>query len=292
MSTILKALRRLEQERQQVTPRALREEVVLSRSRARTRPTWIAALVAVALLGFAGTWAALGRWRAASPEATAPASAALRVAPPAHPAASLPPSVATPPPPAASTAPAAAAAPPDVAIAAPGTTPATPPAPAAAGLPAADRAPASASGSDELLVRPMPRHRPRLLVEEDEAPAPPPQSGSEPPFAMHSAEPAAPAPPLSAAPGARPPSAVPDAEPAVPPAVATAAAAPFPLRVVRTSWHPHPDRRTAWVDVGGEAPRAVHEGDTVGRFVVREIEPDGVVFVDGSVEIRRAVGAR
>jgi hypothetical protein len=286
MSTILKALRRLEQERQQVTPRALREEVVLSRSRARTRPTWIAALVAVALLGFAGTWAALGRWRVAPPEATGAAPAALRGELPVRPAARPQPSVAAPPPPAASTAPAAAAAA-GVATAPSGPAAAPPPAPMAVELPAADRAPASAAAPDELFARPMPRHRPRLLVEEDEAPAPPPQSGSEPPFAVHDTQPAAPS---SAAPGARPPFAVPDAEPATAPAVA--AAAPFPLRVVRTSWHPHPDRRTAWVDLGGGAPRAVHEGDTVGRFVVREIEPDGVVFVDGSLEIRRAVGAR
>ena len=65
------------------------------------------------------------------------------------------------------------------------------------------------------------------------------------------------------------------------------------LRVLRTSWHPRPEKRTAWVQVPGAATaQAVHEGDRIGGLVVREIEPAAVVLSDGTNEIRRRVGSR
>jgi hypothetical protein len=67
---------------------------------------------------------------------------------------------------------------------------------------------------------------------------------------------------------------------------------PSGLRVVRTSWHPHADRRAAWVELGGSEAREVREGEQLGVWLVREIEPGGVVFADGMVELRRSVGER
>jgi hypothetical protein len=36
----------------------------------------------------------------------------------------------------------------------------------------------------------------------------------------------------------------------------------------------------------------VHEGDWVGAYEVRAIEPDGVLFADGPLLVHRAVGQR
>src|SRR5262249_12781021 len=64
------------------------------------------------------------------------------------------------------------------------------------------------------------------------------------------------------------------------------------LRVLRTSWHPRPEKRVAWVQApGAAAPQAVHEGDRVEGWLVREIEPAAVVLSDGAGGIRRDVGS-
>ena len=52
------------------------------------------------------------------------------------------------------------------------------------------------------------------------------------------------------------------------------------------------EKRVAWVQLAGGATTPVHEGDQVGSYRVREIEPAAVVFDDGGAEIRRNVGAR
>jgi hypothetical protein len=63
------------------------------------------------------------------------------------------------------------------------------------------------------------------------------------------------------------------------------------VRVTRTQWHPDPDRRIAWVEVEGKtALREVREGERIGPYLVREIEPAAVLFSEGSVEVRREVG--
>ncbi|MDJ0864801.1 MAG: hypothetical protein QNK03_01750 [Myxococcota bacterium] len=65
------------------------------------------------------------------------------------------------------------------------------------------------------------------------------------------------------------------------------------MSVERTSWHPRPARRIAWVRLPGDATaRELREGEKVGRFEVREIEPVAVLFSDGQIEFRRRVGAR
>ena len=82
---------------------------------------------------------------------------------------------------------------------------------------------------------------------------------------------------------------------APPPAVANRLRrAPVPeVFVLRTVWHPDAERRVAEVEVRGR-PEAVrlHEGDAVGPLVVGRIEPSGVVFLHEQVELRRRVGAR
>ena len=65
------------------------------------------------------------------------------------------------------------------------------------------------------------------------------------------------------------------------------------VTVVRTAWHPKPERRSAKVRIA-ETNELVtaREGDTVAGLVLREITPSAVVFSAGDVEIRRRVGEK
>ncbi|MBJ19013.1 MAG: hypothetical protein GY910_05990 [bacterium] len=63
------------------------------------------------------------------------------------------------------------------------------------------------------------------------------------------------------------------------------------IRVVRTSWHPRADRRSARIRLEAtEEILNLHEGDAVGGLVIKEISPSSVLFEVGEVEIRRRVG--
>jgi hypothetical protein len=63
------------------------------------------------------------------------------------------------------------------------------------------------------------------------------------------------------------------------------------VRVEQTFWHPRPDRRVAVLALPGrEQPLRVREGDAVGALVVSEIEPSGVVFTQQGQRVRRALG--
>jgi hypothetical protein len=63
--------------------------------------------------------------------------------------------------------------------------------------------------------------------------------------------------------------------------------------VERTIWHPLADRRVAMVSLGDGAEAVeLREGESLGPFVVGEIEPTGVFFYQGDQELRRRVGAR
>jgi hypothetical protein len=65
------------------------------------------------------------------------------------------------------------------------------------------------------------------------------------------------------------------------------------IEVLRTTWHPRPERRVARVRLAGRpAPLDVHEGDAVSTLVVKTIEPSGVLFLHGSQELRKGVGER
>jgi len=64
-----------------------------------------------------------------------------------------------------------------------------------------------------------------------------------------------------------------------------------PLTVKETVWHPDAARRFALVDPGdGSPPVQVHEGDAVGTLVVQEIKPSGVRFDHDGIEVDKAVG--
>jgi hypothetical protein len=66
---------------------------------------------------------------------------------------------------------------------------------------------------------------------------------------------------------------------------------PPEIRVARTVWHPTPGRRVATVQMEGRRGAIeVREGDALGTLVVLAIEPSGVVFLHGSERLRRGVG--
>ena len=76
-------------------------------------------------------------------------------------------------------------------------------------------------------------------------------------------------------------------------AVLVAASIPAPtpdILVTRTVWHPHAVRRMVRVAVSGGAPVELKEGGRFGLLEVDRIDPLGVVFRYGGVEIFRRVG--
>ncbi len=67
---------------------------------------------------------------------------------------------------------------------------------------------------------------------------------------------------------------------------------PIPdIEVVRTAWHPDPERRSARLRLmeSGELV-TLGEGDAAGALVIKEITPSSVLFSTGEIEIRRRVG--
>jgi hypothetical protein len=245
MSTILKALRRLEEQKADAAPKPLRDEVVLAPSRGRRSRRGLGLALAAGLaLAITG----------------ALAIAFVELAPTPEPAPiELPPAV---------------SASPESEAVAPAVEPETARAPEAAD-------PHEGADPDFDIVRPDPAAAARALtptplpriVDEPRAPSPsrampePAELPAEEELPVYEEEPLeeAPAPRV-----ARPGTAV---------------------RVARTQWHPSPERRIAWVEVeGSTALREVRQGERVGPYVVREIEPAGVVLVDGGVELRREVG--
>jgi hypothetical protein len=247
MSTILKALRRLEDQKAGAAPKPLRDEVVLAPAR-RAPPSgrllaWsigIASILAVAAgVGILGPRFEREVASETPPDVAAPAPADV------------------------------------VTVAAP-----EPAAPAAdAGAWSDDAAP------DFEIVRPDPAAAARPL-----APPPLPRLADDEPPASPERVAARPAP---EAPRRRAERALPAFEEELleEPPVAPVARKSAPVRVARTQWHPSPERRLAWVEVEGlTALREVREGERVGPYLVREIEPAAVLFGDGSVEVRREVG--
>lgn len=251
MSTILKALRRLEEQKSTGAERPLRDEVVLAPARSTRRSGWVRAVVAGVVLAAAGLLLlrALAPEREAVPQAAVerPALPAVAAAPPAE------------------TTTITISAPPAVAPSAVVPVPSAPrefeivrPDPSAPARPLAPL-PLPTIGEEEYAAEPVPepapvRAAPRVSVEEV-----PVEYVDEP---------------LEEAP-----------EPRV------VAKAGSPVRVARTLWHPTPERRLAWVEVDGQtALREVREGERVGPYLVREIEPTAVLFSQGDVEMRREVG--
>jgi hypothetical protein len=299
VSTILKALRRVEEERPATSSaprRAMRGDFVAGPDapppprRKRREPNWKlwGSLGAVVLL------AALVWWRMPR------ADEVVRSEPAVQPGATRGEARPGPPAPAQRS---ARAAPPPPAAPAPTPAPAAaPPAPAATAV--------AASGVPSEVVEQLP---PLGAALEAEAAPPavatvPPAVATVPPAAAivspgPSSEPPAAKPPAAAAAArvaAREPAPKPKPAPAAAAApVSRAAPQPAPTRapsapaiqVDRTSWHPKPERRIAWVRVEGlGAVRELHEGDAVGTLVVKEIRPSSVLFQHGAEQIQRRVG--
>jgi hypothetical protein len=252
LSTILKALRRLEEQKAGATPRPLREEVVLVPARRRSRRglvVAIAAAFAFALVGGGLVWIFdRAPVEVAEPVATTAPAPDVAAAPAPEPILAAVEERAT-----------------EVTVSAPQTT---------AGAIQQPIVPVPVSPPDFAVVRPgaqEPQERVASPIE--------PETPAYDEVVVER--------PSAAAP-------MPEVEPGfvdedVP--TARVARSQSPVHVERTQWHPSPERRVAWVEVEGmTALREVREGERVGPYVVREIEPAAVLFAEGSVELRREVG--
>jgi hypothetical protein len=303
VSSILKALQRVEQERPAGAPsaprRALRGDFVADkgkpllrrpRSRGPNLRLW-GSLAAILLLAGLVWWRLPDRTGrevvAAAPEATlgegvAEPQRAARAEPPLAPAPAAPP--------VAEVSPAVAA---QAAEPVPASAPAPPP--PAVPVEVAERLPPLGTTLDA----PEPAPVQQAPLQEAPAPAPQPQpaavAAAEPKPAP-AAEPVPPAPAPPVRPAVRPkPAAAPAPRPA--PVLARPAPPPAPsaplVLVERTSWHPSAERRAAWVSVEGiTGTRELHEGEAVGALVVKEIRPSSVVFLHGADTLQRRVGTR
>ena len=64
------------------------------------------------------------------------------------------------------------------------------------------------------------------------------------------------------------------------------------LIVKRTVWHPNPSRRIAVLQLADDPTSLeLREGDAIGSLVLVEIKPAGVTFLHEGVEVRRRVGS-
>ncbi len=340
MSTILKALRRLEQDRATEAERPLQAAVAdpaeAPAPRASGNARWIAAMLAATALGAA---AGLLLQRAArEPAPGAPVAQAPRSA--------LPPSDATParPPSVARTMPPVAAAPARL----PASPPPLPAAPVVAESPPAPEAPMAVAApppAPKPSWASTPAEPPAAVLGSAPEPAAPMPARIEPPAPSHAAAPA-PAPseprpgPASEAPRPETPVRVARIEPAsraphdslpglaapgeeagavvaqpvtrgaedadegeairtigAPAKRATrttrvARVAPAGVSVLRTVWHPKPERRTAVLEAPGDPePREYREGDSIGALVLLRIEPSGVVFERDGTELQEKIRA-
>ena len=311
MSSILKALQRVEEERPAGAPsaprRALRGDFAAEKSKPLLRPARRRQpnLRVWASLGAIGLLALLVWWRL--PEPGAPEVVAARTeASPSEPVAGAEPpraearaepvtraEPALAPPPQEEPAPPPA---PEEALAR-GAEPVPAPAPEAAApaevpVEVAERLPPLGAPLDAPAPAPVePAPAPAAPV--PQAPAPPATAAAPEPKPAPEPVRAAPAPPVARVARTEPaPAPARPAPVAAKPAPKPAPSAPAVL-VERTSWHPSAERRVAWVNVAGiSGTRELHEGDAVGAFVVKEIRPSSVVFLHGADTLQRRVGTR
>jgi len=310
MSTILKALRRLEREKSERSDRSLREAVASASPPPprRRRGRWLAA--AVLLVGAVAIAAVVFPMLPASDEAEREGPVEIAAAPqkpsPARPAAKRRRSSARPPSIPARDRERTARAAATGSRVQPRGEPAVPP-----GLP-----PEALSSDVEVVERIRPAKPAGRTIPTEPAPAgeslqPGPESAppvAESGSARREAEPPTearrPAAPdaaegvqlAAAAPAAKPP-ATSRAEPQPKPASRAAEPIlrpPVPnVYVERTIWHPLAERRVAVVEVeGSDGTLELHEGDVVGTLVVGKIAPSSVFFVHDGVELQRRVGVR
>ncbi len=311
MSTILKALRRLEQEKAR-TDRPLREQVTglapADRSDPRGSRRWPILLGGIGAgvgAGLAVLLLVLSRGDSPAPPSAAEPSPVVAERPAPQPAG---PTQRRAQPPRARLAPAAARPAPVVAsddvemlergVPAPRVVeepeeearPAAPAEPAPGSVRpfqhAARRAlPAATPSAEPPVTRPAP-----IAAPEPATPLPAPQV-AKPATALPPPEVAKPSKALPPPEVAKPAKALPPPEAARAPARPRPAPDPFPaLRVERTTWHPLAERRLAVVDVPGEGVRELREGDRVAGATVASIEPSGVVFRFDGRDVRRKIG--
>jgi hypothetical protein len=298
VSTILKALRRLEEEKASAGSRPLREEVAMASGPAPApspRRRWVLAAAPLCVLFLlAAIWSL---WPAGHPDAASDVAAQPVATPAAAPEAVAraprrPERVVRPAPEPARfpleprTSPSDAGLP-DIAFASP--------------VEVVDRGPVEPRTPIALARASDPLPEPHSAPAPEETPTPPaPEpvvAKPAPPAPDRAVKPAAvplvarstpPAPEPAVAKPAAPKPAEVAAVPASQPAARAKSAGPAP-RVERTRWHPVAERRVAFVTLGDEALR-IQEGDEFGRYVVREIEPSGVVFLEDGKPLRRKVG--
>jgi len=329
VSTILKALQRLEDEKVAEVERSLDERIVARRSSPRAAHHLGLAVAVAAISGVAVAVAAFLLWPGqGEPDA--------RVAQP------LPP-VAQAPAPAVAAAPAPAAAPAAPPHAEPAPVPAAPESAQPSKVQVADvvevvqrldaqpadsgKAAASAEQTEPLVVtrsattRPAARkpeapvaRKPETAPEVDAQPEPELEVAVEtPPRPAAAYVRSAPPPPVKrAAPAAKPSATQPAPKPkpaarAAPSAIAAAAPQPDEVRpseqkviqrakvpaltIEKTIWHPDAGRRLAIVKLmDSEEPLRLKEGDAIGPLVVESIKPSSVVFDHDGIEVTYSVG--
>lgn len=270
MSTILKALKRLDDERRAEKPVRTLEDQVLGgarvASRRRRRVPWLPLLGGASVVVLAG---GLALWLAPGSEAPPAAGAQAEQVAAGETAAPSAASVERP-------------------------EPATPPrATAGTATPALREMLRTNAIPAAQAPAPPPEYPPATgalgSVAEIEREAARAEAQAEPPLQGAAAPPAAPQP--SAAPREVANERAPDPELAREPSVAVIPPRPE-VWVDRTQWHPSPEKRRAWVRVGprGEA-REVKESDSIDGVLVKEIKPSGVVFAAQGEEWRRGVGS-
>lgn len=272
MSSILNALRKLEEEQRPVDEGPLREDVALAPGRSPAFAPWAAALVgglavvlvsALLVRSFWGTGATVPDPAPTSePQWADPDSADRTLA-----AGGLA----------------------ERRLAARRTEPHAPLSPSTRGV---DEAPVERAARSRSSVPPPPaegtvasRRRPEPVVPSApptarSAPSPPPRP-----------DPPSPA-PRRAAPAPKPQPVQAAVAPPAPP-VEVAAPKPAPMQVAQIAWHPDSERRRAWLRVDGEeGRREVREGDKVGNYTVVRIEPSSVLFQSGDIELRQPLGGK
>lgn len=251
MSTILKALQRLERDRKERTSRSLRDEVVSKGETYRTKrfPRLLPILAGVgvgALCGAAVLWVVAGRvGMSAKPTAPSePASLAVRpkvietrVRPVPGPAKQ-----------------------PEATETELQPTPVPVP-----DTPEVDQARRQAARLETAPLRKLEHPAPSLQSPQSVASRPEPTPA--PPVVVH--ETVEPPRPIEV----RPPQAFPA------------------VSVRKTIWHPQPSQRLAYVSMPpGSTPFEVREGDVLGSMIVLKIEPSSVLFGREGVELRKRIG--
>jgi len=318
MSTILKALQRLDREKSSSGGRPLQDEVAAAASAPSRRRLPVAAIgAAMAALGLGLGASMFWLWprekaapeRVAAPSAlqgaavaqNMPSAAVTQSVPDAVPA---PPVLESPPPaaPVASAPPPAAFSSPVAVVERPEPPPVAEPAPAMPGEGAAETDVPAASAPAPALPGDLPPYEvaARKRAARLSQPQPPPAPVARPVEVARAEPPAPVARPLERA-ESEPlaVTALPAAPPAQPVRRKPAVQAQKLVRtnvpdvfVSSTVWHPQKDRRLAKVTFAGGAAQELHEGDAIGPLVVSVIEPSGVIFLHDGVEIRRKVGAK